>query len=277
MRRFDKRLQRRLKQEAPEISEKAERAFDKAIAEIKTEQLKRKLPISIYAVWIMAAVFLLLLNFSVKFSDGKNTFDVESVTYNAEKESKRNEMAAKEPQIEEMESIRVGMLDYRNPEIRQYMDMILAQYKKDRKENQKTLSIDCEIITNTELWFTLRLTVWEEKEGALLYYYHINKKSCHIVQLSDLFIEEFDYINIFSDEIKAQMQEEMRNEPDKTYYIDFDGYMQRNFYKIDKNQNFYFNQNGNLVIVFESEEVAPADMGCPHFVIEKELYEMALK
>lgn len=278
MKRFDKRLQRQLKQEAPQISEKAESAFDETMAKIKSGQLKRKFSISIYAVWVTAAVFLIFLNFSVKFLDRKNWSAIESAVCSSEKESEGIKKAAEEPQIEEIESIRVGMIDYRNPEIRQYTDMIFTQYKKDKKDNQKTPAIDSKIITNTERWFTLRLTVQGEREGTLVYhYYHIDKKSCNIVQLSDLFAEGFDYINIFSDEIKRQMQTEMSNDTNKTYYIDFDRYTEGSFYKIDKNQNFYFNQSGNLVIVFDREEVAPEDMGCPHFVIDKELYELALK
>ena len=45
------------------------------------------------------------------------------------------------------------------------------------------------------------------------------------------------------------------------------------FQKIDGDQNFYINDQDQLVIVFDEYEVAPGSMGMPEFVIDIE-YEM---
>ena len=42
---------------------------------------------------------------------------------------------------------------------------------------------------------------------------------------------------------------------------------------ITADQNFYFNNDGDLVIVFDKYQIALGSMGCPEFVIPKTLYE----
>ncbi|MDD6333654.1 MAG: RsiV family protein, partial [Clostridia bacterium] len=46
---------------------------------------------------------------------------------------------------------------------------------------------------------------------------------------------------------------------------------------IDSEQNFYFADNGNIVIVFEKYEVAPGYMGSCEFEIPKEIYHTHMK
>ena len=41
-------------------------------------------------------------------------------------------------------------------------------------------------------------------------------------------------------------------------------------------QNFYFDNDGNLVIVYSKYEVAPGYMGCPEIVIDKDDFEKYL-
>lgn len=264
MKRFDKRLKRQLKQATPKISVQAETAFDKTIDKIREDNLKRKpqrLMQPMPALAALCAVFLVLafLNLKTGRLDGERN-EIAEPNICSEASATGNRETAQEPQIEEIESIRVGMIDYHNPEIRQFTEMILTQLKKDRKESQKNLDVDYEIITNTEQWFVLRVIAKEEK-GETVYYYNVDKKSCRIVQLSDLFVGGFDYTEVFSEEIKAQINSEIEGD----------------YYKIDRNQEFYFNQKGNLVLVFRKKEAAPEEIGWIWFVIEKEVFEKALK
>ena len=94
----------------------------------------------------------------------------------------------------------------------------------------------------------------EAGSGSVQYYfYHIDKQKGELVQLSDLFREDYDYRKMFSDEIRTQMREQ-----------------------IDENQNFYLDSDGNLVIVFDKYEVAPGYMGCPEFPIPTAVYTAGL-
>ena len=43
----------------------------------------------------------------------------------------------------------------------------------------------------------------------------------------------------------------------------------QDFVTLDNKHNFYWDKDGNLVIVFDKYEVAPGSMGTPEFVIEK--------
>lgn len=264
MKRFDKSLRKQLKQEAPKIPVKTEMAFEEALNNIKTEQIKRKSCFWAYAALACATIAIFLfLNFKAIILDDERNRMTDPDVY-CPLTAPESRKIVNEPQIEEIESIRVGMIDYRNPEIREFTDIILTQFKKDRKENQKNSVTDCEVLANTERWFTLRLTVREEK-GDAAYYYNVDKKSCEIVELPDLFVREFDYVNVFSEKIKEEMEREQQKENGIESGIE--GY----FYKIDKNQEFYFNQKGNLVVILEKEN------GNIRFIIEKEVFETALK
>ena len=46
---------------------------------------------------------------------------------------------------------------------------------------------------------------------------------------------------------------------------------------IEDNQNFYFSNKGNIVIVFDKYEVGPGATGTPEFEINKQIYEKYLK
>lgn len=274
MKRIDKRLKKQLKQVAPSIPAKTGMAFDETLNQIKEKQIRRSPWFSACIVLVYAvALIFIFLNLKTGLWDEEKNRSAGVEAYNSLTDARTGKII-EEPQIEEIESIRVGMIDYRNPEIRKFMDMILAQFKKERKESQKS-STNCEVIANTERWFTLRLVVQEEKKDVCCYYYNVDRKSCQIVELPDLFVQEFDYVDVFSENIREQLKEMLKQELKEPEEIDFDieGY----FSKITKNQEFYFNQKGNLVLVFEKGEAAPEEMGYLKFVIEKEVFEAALK
>ncbi|MBR7132114.1 MAG: DUF3298 domain-containing protein, partial [Clostridia bacterium] len=41
--------------------------------------------------------------------------------------------------------------------------------------------------------------------------------------------------------------------------------------------NFYWNENGDLVIIFDEYEVGPGSMGTPEFVIDRDVIKDILK
>ena len=205
MKRFDKTLKKQLKQEVPKIPARTEMFFEETLNKIETKQIRRKPWFSACVMLVsVAAVIFLFLNFKTGFLDEEKNGIIESDVHHSLTVAESRKIV-EEPQIEEIESIRVRMIDYRNPEIREFTDMILTQFKKDRKESQKNPVADCEVVANTEKWFTLQLIVQEEKGDIACYYYNVDKKSCQIVGLSDLFIHEFDYVNVFSEKIKEQI------------------------------------------------------------------------
>ncbi|QGU94007.1 DUF3298 domain-containing protein [Clostridium bovifaecis] len=101
----------------------------------------------------------------------------------------------------------------------------------------------------------------------------IDKKREILITLPSLFKDD-SYVDIISKNIKAQMEEQMKKNSDKAYWIkskEEDG-----FEKIDKNQDFYINSNGKLVISFDKYEVAPGYMGVVEFEIPTEVISKGL-
>lgn len=105
----------------------------------------------------------------------------------------------------------------------------------------------------------------------------IDKDSEILITLPSLFKND-SYVNIISENIKKQMIEQNKADENKFYWvegIEKDINMDL-FEKISKDQNFYINSEGKLVISFDKYEVAPGYMGVVEFVIPTEILSDSL-
>ena len=84
------------------------------------------------------------------------------------------------------------------------------------------------------------------------------------------------FSDILVAEIKKQMQEQMANDENISYWINNSG-IGEEFATVSADHNFYWNENGDLVIIFDKYEVAPGSMGTPEFVIDKGVIRDILK
>lgn len=66
---------------------------------------------------------------------------------------------------------------------------------------------------------------------------------------------------MISENIKTQMREQMVADEGVIYFLDDEDMPEFNFQSITEQTNFYFNESGELVIVFDEYEVAPGYMG----------------
>lgn len=99
----------------------------------------------------------------------------------------------------------------------------------------------------------------------------IDKKNEILITLPSLFKDD-RYVDVISENIKKQMIEQNKADKNKFYWvagIEQKGNMEL-FEKISKEQNFYINAEGKLVISFNKYEVAPGYMGVIEFVIPTE-------
>lgn len=96
------------------------------------------------------------------------------------------------------------------------------------------------------------------------YFYNVDIKNSKLLKLSDLFNKDYDYISVINNEIISKMKEAIKKE-DAGYIIEY-------FTTIDDNTNFYINEEGNLVIVFNEYEIAAGYMGMPEFIIDTSLF-----
>lgn len=105
-------------------------------------------------------------------------------------------------------------------------------------------------------------------------FYTVDKHTGDIVTLKGIFKENADYIELISEIVKDKITK--RNENGGAYWVEDDEFTE-GFKGIKENQNFFINEEGNIVICFDKYEVAAGSEGCPEFEIEKELIKEILK
>lgn len=95
----------------------------------------------------------------------------------------------------------------------------------------------------------------------------LDQETGRILELSDLFLPDSNYIFPISREIQAQMAEQIAAD-EGMYFLSGGIWPEEDCFKsIEPDQNFYINDDGELVIVFDEYSVAPGSMGTPEFVI----------
>ena len=72
------------------------------------------------------------------------------------------------------------------------------------------------------------------------------------------------------------MKLQMENDSRVVYWLD-DSIIGKDYVSLTENHNFYWNDNGDLVIIFDKYEVCPGAMGTPEFVIDKGVFKDILK
>lgn len=156
-----------------------------------------------------------------------------------------------------------------NRSAEEYTDRLISQFESEiaqAPEGHQSLDIDYQVVTDNDSWFTLKLQVLETQASAYQHakYYHINKANGQIAHFHDLFQSDADYAAVIEENIRQQMQEQMAEDTSKIFWPDE--------VKVGREeQNFYFNQDGKLVLVFDEYEVAPGYMGMQEFVIPDEV------
>ena len=160
-------------------------------------------------------------------------------------------------------------------QVRAYTDQLIGQFQTDCEalgEGYKSLDVTSSVVTDSDSWFTLRVDAVETQASGYQFsrFYHIDKATGQVVTLRDLFREDADYVTPLSEEVRRQMEQRMDADESARYFPE-------EFSAIDPEQNFYFNGEGELVLVFDEYTAAPGSMGMPEFTIPAEVYGGLLK
>ena len=161
-----------------------------------------------------------------------------------------------------------------NDSVRAWADQLIAQYEADVQEGGMTaLDVRYNVVTDNDKWFALQVIATETAADSAetVRYYNLNKETGAVAHLADVFPEGTDYVTTISENVKQQMRQRMQEtaqgtDENGTYFIDTD-MPDEDFQQIATDQNFYINQDGQLVIVFDQYEVAPGYMGVQEFVV----------
>ena len=146
-------------------------------------------------------------------------------------------------------------------QVRAYTDQLIARFQADCETlggGYKSLDVISTVVTDSDTWFTLRVDATETQASGYQFsrFYHIDKTTGQVVTLADLFREDADYVTALSGEVLRQMEERMAADESVRYFPE-------EFTAIDPQQNFYFNGEGELVLVFDEYTIAPGSMGMP--------------
>lgn len=171
-----------------------------------------------------------------------------------------------------------------NKSIEEYAQGFMKEFEENLKsqgEGYQELQMDYEVVTDTQKWLTIKVNALQVQASGYQQakFFHIDKTTGKEAVLSDLFVEGSDYIGVISQDIIRQMKEQMAGDEGKVYFFegDDDDIDEDDFSRIKEEQNFYFNEAGELVIAFDEYEVAPGFMGTVEFVIPSQVISDILK
>ena len=203
------------------------------------------------------------------FGDLVRVFTIRNYFY----EDDRHELNAEIPEVSDPQNEDAGNLI--NKDINELTSAVISKFYHELEissvSGYGSVHIDYETLTNTEQWFTLKLTISEIKGSSdtSSKYYHINRTTGSYIIFADLFDEK--HYTALEELIMTQMKNQMAQSEDITYWIE-DSEIGEDFITLNANQNFYFKENGNLVLVYNKYEVGPGSMGCPEFELLPEEY-----
>lgn len=200
------------------------------------------------------------------------TFELKDNNFDAE---------LKTPAIEGLDSKLEAMLNQKYLDENQklyddFMKEIDELKKADMDEAHMGIASGYEVKTDTDKLLVIGRYVVNTagSSSTTIKYDTIDKQNKLLITLPSLFKDEA-YIDIISENIKAQMKEQMKDE-NNVYWLEDEMMGDENFSKIDKNQSFYITKDNQLVIAFDKYEVAPGYMGNPEFIIPSELLKDVL-
>ncbi len=273
----------KLKKEYENINVKEEGVFimKKRIEEAKRENKNKKIKYVSVASIAAIATFVALPNLSPNIAMAMSKMPiigkiVEVVTIDKYEEQDKN-ITAKTPIVKDENNS--DALNGVNVKIDEYVKMLTEDFKKEFVEgDNKSLDISYDVLKDSENIFTIRLNAEEIQASGYMFskIYNVDKKTGNIVELKDIFKENSNYIEVLSENIKEQMKEQMAKDDSKSYFLDSD-LEDTNFKQINQNQNYYFNENNDLVISFDEYEVAPGYMGKVEFIIPSDITVNILK
>lgn len=176
-----------------------------------------------------------------------------------------------------MDESNASALDSINDELQEYSARIIEQYEKDLIQNQGLhnykLNSDYIVLSDSNKYLCIEVMTTVEMAGTQIYTkdFTIDKDSGSVVKINELFTSE--QLNLIAENIVEQMKEQMQIDSTAFYWLSDDPQMgELAFTSFSGDEDFYFDEFNNLVVVFDKYEVAPGSMGIVRFTIDSSVY-----
>lgn len=166
-----------------------------------------------------------------------------------------------------------------NNEIQKKIDEIITRTEQEAKElyqlyvdegreneyHKLEVSVDYEIKCSDQRTTSFVLTKFETFASANVeqFFYNVDLQTGKDITLQDLLGPK--YKEIADKSIQAQIEQRKAEDENNIFFDGTDGI--EGFTGISEDQNFYINEQGNPVVVFEKYEIAPGYMGIQEFEI----------
>ncbi|OUQ11467.1 DUF3298 domain-containing protein [Lachnoclostridium sp. An14] len=190
------------------------------------------------------------------------------VTFRTYEDSRENAGAQVNiPQIEGE-----GQQPEANQAIEEYANRLIQMYEKEIQAGGENgnygLDSTYDVVFENQKYVSIRIrsTLTMASGTEFVKVFNVDKATGQVVELKDLLCGDEAVMAGISENIKAQMEAQMAADENVSYFLNSDT-PEWDFKGIDGDESYYFNENGQLVIVFEEYEVAPGYMGAVEFVI----------
>lgn len=254
--------------------------LDDVVNKALTKKVRKNKPVMKWATGLAAAAVLFVsgVNASPSFASAMANIPglvkvVNLVNFTVEEENFHADVKVPEITNLEDEKLQATLNEKYLQENQQLYNDFMKEMETLKAQNAGNIGIDSNyqvLVDNDEL-FTIKRTIVETAASAAesVKFDTVDKKNQVLLTLPSLFKND-DYINVISENIKQQMLDQMKADPNKIYWVkgaDVEILNDDDFKTISSDQQFYINNDGKLMISFDEYEVAPGYMGTVIFEI----------
>lgn len=227
-------------------------------------------------------VFLIVLNCIPAFADALESIPilgriiqvVDLRTYTLR--WRGSEMTVREPAVTDgdKQAPTVSDANHISQDFIDRMREIFLWYTGQRAEGHTDMDVDYTVLFDTDTLLVLRFEAALNAGGSATFRRHVvlDKTMGVVLELKDLFPDGCDYVSLLSAEVVRQMEQAIDGEY-VPYFLPGYGWPEESCFKaIDPQQDFFLDDAGQLVLVFEEYTIASGNMGTPEFVMPKEVF-----
>lgn len=202
-------------------------------------------------------------------------------------EDKRGEHEARidTPRVESKEGERKNLVEGKeklNQRMADYTETIKKAYEADLEAmddlGKQAVDTGYQVLMDNERLLSIRIdtTIVMAGTDAFSKIYHLDKISGKQLELKDFFKQDSNYIDVLTKDIQEQMRKANKEE-NASYFIDTEYGDDFNFTKLDPEQSCYWDEEGNLVLVFDKYQVSAGCMGMPEITVNRSAFLDCLK